>query len=143
MTQANNRSPFGKWYDQHKDSLSEKRKQKYQDDPEYRKKAIARARRYRQDKSKSRTDLPHEYKYSAREAADTLGVTTNELRAWRLRDHYPTPFELLGRTYFTEKQVSLLKNLENFLSSKGPKIKQSDREDFENLKAMIYANWSE
>lgn len=138
---SSNAAYFHKWYDQKKDALSEARKKRYKTDPEYRKKCIANARRYRQRKAEERQDIPPQYKYSSRDAADAVGVTTNDLRAWRLRDHYPTPMTVLGRQYFTETQVALLQRLNNFLTQHGPRIKQEDRPAFEDLKALIAANW--
>jgi hypothetical protein len=40
-------STFGKWYEKHKQRLSEKRKKRYAQDPEYRQRALEASRRHR------------------------------------------------------------------------------------------------
>lgn len=144
-SRANNvqaKTYFRKWYGAKKDAISEARKTKYHTDPEYRAKALANARKQRQARNdKTRPEALRTFKYSAREAADLIGCTTNELRAWRVRDYYPTPFYWAGRTYYSEMQVQLMQKLQAFLEANGPRIKQDDREAFEDLKTLIATNW--
>ncbi len=45
---------YKKWYENNKQSFAERRKQRYRDDPEYRKKAVERAREYRMRKKLER-----------------------------------------------------------------------------------------
>ena len=63
MTDARSRSEYYRtYYEDHRTDLSEKRRDRYQNDPEYREKAKEDARRYRQRKKAEREQLRAEGK---------------------------------------------------------------------------------
>ena len=63
MTDARSRSDYYRqYYEDHRDDLSDKRRDRYQTDPEYREKAKAAARLYRQKKKAERDQLRAEGK---------------------------------------------------------------------------------
>ena len=130
MTEASRR-----WYRCHKQEFSEKRKQRYREDPEYRRKALENAKRQRKC-----SPVPKDYEYSMAGAAQELGVSLFTIRRWKNNDFFPEPAKFNGKLYFKASQIVLLQGLVDFFD-KGKKIKRYDSQ-LQALLAFIYSNWS-
>jgi hypothetical protein len=72
-----------KWYQQHKQELSEKRKRRYAEDSEHRQRAIESSRRSRRGERISTVLLPPDAPISLAQAAKRLGVGVSTLHEWR------------------------------------------------------------
>jgi len=100
-----------KWYQQHKQELSEKRKKLYADNPEYRKQRIEASRKYR--RGERTPAVPTDAPISFSEAAKRVGIGASTLREWRRKKLFPEPKHRKGHLFFTENQVSLLREIKH------------------------------
>src|SRR5437762_14367365 len=73
-------SSYQKWYQQHKQELSEDRKKRYREDPEYRQNLIEASRRYRA--CELTPALPAGL-LCLKDAAQRIGVGLSTIRGWR------------------------------------------------------------
>jgi len=145
LTFTKKKSSYQKWYEQHKQELSEDRKNRYREDPEYRQRRIEASRNYR--KGELRPPVPAGL-LSVKETAERIGVGMSTLRGWR-RMHLsnngkllPEPQVFKGRPFFTEKQIEALRSLKDFFKKyrmRSPKISQPI---LAQLSAFIFANWN-
>lgn len=133
-----NESSSSRWYRKNKQQLSEKRKQRYAQDPEYRKRAVEASRRRRRGE-RSLTGPPQDAPISFAEAAEQIGVSRSILREWRRRNFFPEPKHNNGRLWFSEKQVLLLKQLKDRVYKKRRWYLKSDR--FREVITSTFANW--
>lgn len=122
---------FQKWYKDNKGALSERRKKRYREDPEYREKVLARNRA-----KKTSVTVPPNF-ISLVSAAESLGITPFVLRYWCQKEYYPAPTRLGNRDYLTRHQLSLLEPLRDFLQEK-----TRDATRLDNIVALIYSNWT-
>ena len=134
-------STFKVWYDKHKEEFSAKRKQKYQEDAEYRAAAMANAKARRDALREDSPPNPEGYDYNFQEAADELGITIWALREWRKKAYFPEPKLYKGSFWFTAFQVNLLQKLQTFFEIRGVRISASKKADLEELVSLIYSNW--
>lgn len=131
---------FARWYEEHKDELSQKRKQRYANDPEYRQKALD-ARKKQLEANRGLSPLNPAYTTTFSEAAEELGITIWRLRNWRKNHYFPEPYPYGKFLYFTDRQMALLSKLNEFIGEK-PRLGKEDKGTLEELTNFIFANWS-
>ncbi len=133
------KSSYKKWYEQHKEQISAKRKTLYAENAEYRKRAVEASRKSR--RGERTPPVPVDAPIPFAEAAESLGIGKSTLREWRRKKLFPEPKHHNRGLWFTQNQVSLLKGLKAFFQKyrMSPwKIKQ-DR--LKEVRAFISANW--
>lgn len=128
---------YKRWYEKHKQALSDKRKNRYKTDSEYREKALENRRR----NVKAQEPLPPKYEFNFQQAADELGVSIWRLREWRRRGYYPQPFEHGRSQYFTQTQLDSMTKLRNFLNTTQGRFTEEAKDHLQDLVNLIYANW--
>jgi hypothetical protein len=139
MLKINIKKPYRKWYEKNKERLSAKRKQRYADDPEYRQRAIERSRRHRRGESPA--PLPADG-VSFPEAALRVGVGISTLREWRSKGWFPEPTRHNHAFWFAEAQLQLLIKLKEFLRKYKMRLDTYQRDEFNQLREFIQANWN-
>ena len=147
------KSNFQAWYIKNKDSLSEKRKRRYEEDPEYREKVKAAARKRWQDQRKARGGgeprtrggnsprvLPVGGRdvlvYGVSEYASRVDRDVQTISAWEERGIVPSPtvIDELGRRWYSESHMDLVAKVsKRFRSSGGRRLA--------DLKVKIWAAW--
>jgi hypothetical protein len=128
----NKQSTFGKWYEKHKQRLSEERKKRYAQDPEYRQRQLEASRRHR--RGERSLPKPPDAPIFFAQAAERTGIGVSTLREWRRKKYFPEPQHHNGRLWFSEKQVLLLENLKQFFRLNGRKPRHIK---LERLKAVV------
>jgi hypothetical protein len=131
---------FREWYAKNKEQLSEKRKQRYAQDPEYRERAMEASRKYRHDQSTPIVP-PSDAPISFAEAADRIGRHVSTLHEWRRKKYFPEPKHYSSRLWFGEGQVLLLTKLKEFLRANGRKPRSIKLERLKKVVAFIEVNW--
>lgn len=132
---------FKRWYEQNKEKLAARRKERYYSDPEYRRKAIENSRSFRSTRSRRVQPLGG-YVVSLPAMLETLDITVWQFREWRVKNYFPEPSKFGREIWFTENQRSLLAVLTNFLSGRR-RLSKSEKEELAGLVSMIYANWND
>lgn len=138
---ATNANPFGSWYQKNKKSLSDKRKERYKSDPEYRAKAIENRKRQIERTPKMRDLKPEMYTVSFSMAAEAMEVSLWKLRNWREQDYIPEPHRHGRELWFTNQQLLLMKDLATFFNTYGPRPPKEVEDEFQELIAFIAVNW--
>lgn len=138
---ATNSTPFKTWYKKNKKALSEKRKERYKNDPEYRAKALENRRRQIERTPKVRDSRPEVYTHSFAQAAEAIGVSTWRLRSWRDNNYYPEPYKHGRELWFTQQQVYLLKDIVTFFDKHSARMTKAAEEDLQELVAFVTVNW--
>ena len=133
-------SSFSKWYakPENRAELSRRRKEKYQQDPDYRRKVIERSASRRINE---RGPLPEGFTYHMEQAAEQVGVTIWTLREWRKKNYFPEPPDYLGKLWFSQSQVNLLGQLREFFEVHGRRVGVRTKPMLEDLVSLIYSNW--
>jgi hypothetical protein len=128
------------WYQENKQRLSEERKRRYAEDPEYRKQALKASERQR--RGERTPPIPPDAPISFAEAAKRTGIGVSTLHEWRRKKYFPDPKRHNGRRlWFTENQVQLLKNLKEFFRKDGRKPWKIKRDGLKEVVASIGAGW--
>lgn len=130
---------FAKWYGNNKEQLSDKRKERYHNDPVYRQQVLA-SRAKHLEKIRVLTSLNPAYTTTFSEAAEELGITLWRMRNWRTNHYFPEPFQHGKFLYFTDSQVALLRKLNEFMGDK-PRLSKDDRHTLDDLTNFIFSNW--
>lgn len=138
---ATNSNPFKTWYQKNKQSLSEKRKERYKNDPEYRAKALERRKAQIERTPKLRDSKPEIYAFSFNAVAEELGVSAWRLRNWRENSYYPEPYKHGRELWFTQQQVYLLKDVVKFFDKHGSRLTKVAEEELQELVAFVAVNW--
>lgn len=136
----NKANAFSKWYESNKESLAEKRKQRYANDPEYRERAKAN-RANQLAKTRSSTPLPDRYTTTFQDAAEELGIGIWKFRHWRKNNYFPEPYQFGKYLYFTDSQIDLLGALEAYLANY-PRLPGHAKPELDNLVNLIHTNWN-
>lgn len=119
MSETTNNA-FKKWYEKGKDKLSEKRKQRYQTDPEYRAKYLARAAKRRAEfPPPSRAGQPRirevggkpQEVFSIGETSQMIGIGPQTIRQWEAAGTIPPPSVEGVHRLYTNTQIKQLKEL--------------------------------
>jgi hypothetical protein len=138
------KSNYSSWYEKNKQRLSEKRKKRYAEDSEYRKRAREASRRYRGGERTPMTPPAHA-PFSFAEAAKCIDVGESTLREWHKEQFFPEPKRHNGRRlWFSNKQILLLKKLKDRVHGKRRWYMKVDRfkvDRFEEVIASTWANW--
>src|SRR4051794_36676 len=87
---------FSRWYKANKERLSQERRQRYAQDPEYRQRQLEASRRRRRGESTPRMP-PNDAPISFGEAAKRIGVGVSALSSWRTKQYFPAPSIHSGR----------------------------------------------
>lgn len=132
------REYFSGWYAKNRQRLSEKRRERYQSDPELRKRMIENATRRR---AETRKAPPDGYTHTFDRTSKELGVPVWTLREWRRKNYFPEPLEFGRGVYFTQNQILLMKKLAEFFQTHGPRLRALDRGELQKIVSLIYSNW--
>jgi predicted DNA-binding transcriptional regulator AlpA len=133
-------SSFRRWYAKNRQMISENRRQRYAQDPEYRQRALEASRRRRRGE-RGLTKPPEGAPISFAQAAEHIGVSVSTLHEWRRKKLFPEPTHYGGRIWFSETQVSQLKKLREFFTANGRKPRSIKMERLKNVVTSIYADW--
>jgi hypothetical protein len=133
---------FDKWYKTHKEDFNSQRRKRYQNDPKYKARVLASARKARDDRRKQNPKPPG-YNVSLVAAAEELGVTIWTLRNWRKMEYFPEPNKFdHWELWFTEAQVRLLARIQHYLDSNSIKrLSAVQRAELQIIVKQIYAEW--
>ena len=126
------------WYEANKQWLSEKRRQRYASDAEFRAKAVERSRKHVQAKVHPVTDG---HTVSFESAAKQIGITIWVLRDWRRKGYFPDPVRRSGNLWFTEHQITLLQKLRTSWHRIWFESRHLREERLEELREVIKSNW--
>lgn len=117
------------YYRQNSEEISEKRKQKYESDPEVREKAVTKSREYREKVREERGGIdmrgrkqgpldPREIElpsgktvraYSSGHIVEELGIAKSTLRKWIKEEKIPvTPYWLKSGRWWTQRMLNAL-----------------------------------
>ena len=113
-------TPFGVWYDTHKDEFNEKRKARYDNDPDYRESVLQRQREYRRTHKslvKPKPLVKKARNYNGRmvlvfrisHVSEAIGVSVQTIVAWEAQGLIPGTTVEANQRYYTNYQISLLK----------------------------------
>src|SRR5437763_811710 len=130
------------WYEKNKERLSAKRKKRYAENSAYRQRLVETSRRRRSGEQPPPTPpVPADAPISFEEAADRLGKGLSTLREWRRRQFLPEPTRHNRGLWFSEKQVTLLGKLKEYLEEYGncrrPQMKLAQLKE---VRAFIASN---
>jgi hypothetical protein len=141
MAQQKKPSPFCRWYEknENKQRLSEKRKKRYAEDPEYRQRALEASRRRRQ--GKPNLPRPADAQISFAEAAERTGRSVPTLHVWRRKKYFPEPKHYGGRLCFNENQVLQLTKLKEVIRVYRNRRGNVKRGALKEAVSLIAANW--
>lgn len=134
------KNAYKDWYARNKEKLAQRRAERYKSDPAYREKVISASREHR--RNNKGPSVPEGYSFTMSSASDALGISIWTLREWRKKDYFPEPLDFKGCRWFTEGQVAMLARLRDFFELHGTRVKKGDRQDFDDLVSLVYANWS-
>lgn len=130
---------YARWYERNKEALSEKRKRRYREDPEYRKACLER--KAKQSRARSVPPVPEVYTHNFKEAAEALDVSLYKLRNWREKGHFPEPYYHPKGRYFTEAQLNLLQELRDFHEDHSRPYSEDEKVKLQEISDLIHANW--
>jgi predicted DNA-binding transcriptional regulator AlpA len=133
------KSTFRNWYAKNKHRLSQERKQRYAQDPEYRQRALEASRRRRRGESTLRTRPEGFISFS--EAKERIGVSLSALYEWKKREYFPEPKVHSGRFWFSEKQVLLLTKLKEVIRVYGKRRGKVKQHQLKEMVTLIGASW--
>lgn len=141
---------FQKWYSNNKGKFNASRKSRYHSDPEYREQAIARAREYRATRRREapETHEPKIIMHNGHEVrvfrigavASMIGASTGFIRKMEAMGVIPIPTVESAHRFYTEAQVSLLRDLVQELF-KHPINSAARAQALEEQRAIINHNW--
>lgn len=140
-SKADGNEAYKRWYAKHRKELSERRKLRYQNDPEYRAKALAQKKK-QMERLREQHKVPEGYTLSLQSIAESLGVTIWTLREWRKKDYFPEPLKAGRNLLFTENQLGLLSHIEAFIKGAGKRLSRDQREKLVDVVNFVHANWS-
>jgi hypothetical protein len=135
------KTPFSRWYEKNAEALSEKRKARYKNDPEYRAKCLDRKTRQRALTAAEAIDP--KYTHPMKVAAAELGTTLWTIRSLRDKGLIPEPYFYSRGFHFTAAQVESLRPLIKMLSDSPQSLAQLAKSvEFQDACDLIRANWS-
>ena len=134
-------SGYRRWYAKNKESLSEKRKKRYAEDPQYRERQLESSRRYRRGERTPKTP-PDDAPISFGEAAERIGVSGSTLHEWRRKGYFPEPKHQNGRVWFSDRQILLLGGLKEVIRVYGKRRGKVKQEQLDQVRASISAGWN-
>jgi hypothetical protein len=129
---------FRRWYKANNERLSQERKRRYAEDPEYRERALEASRRYRRGERSLRRP-PDNATISFAQAAERIGISVSSLHSWRRQKLFPEPKHHSGRLWLSENQVCLLEDLKEKVHGRRRWYMKTDR--FKEMIAYVRDNW--
>lgn len=138
---TNSTNAFKTWYQKNKQALSEKRKERYKNDPEYRAKALENRKKQIERTPKLKDSRPEIYTHNFAQAAEFLGVSSWRLRNWRENSYYPEPYKHGRELWFTQQQVYLLKDIVTFFDKHSARMTKDIEDELQELVAFVAVNW--
>lgn len=107
---------FAKWYELNRERLSNKRKDRYNSDPEYRERVLTNSRKSRKSKERPVVQVVtvsgQDYNaLSIAEACEKIGISVETMIKWEKSKVVPaTPFRLTGRRtrWYTHGMVDVI-----------------------------------
>lgn len=133
---AKQSAAYAKWYAKNRAVLSERRKKRYAEDPDYRARILKSAADTRAVERGS-DNAPDGYQWNQTEVCSRLGIYSADLKRWRDQEFIPEPVEAKNQLMFTEEQVQLLDKLAKYFALGGKK----DDAQRAAITTEIYANW--
>lgn len=130
---------YSRWYERNKEALSEKRKKRYREDPEYR--AACLARKALQTKEQTSEPVPEQYVMNLTDTAEALDVSLWKLRSWREKGYYPEPYTHARGVYFTTAQFNAVASLRDFFDENAGVMTEDVSLKLQGLTDLIRANW--
>lgn len=147
------------WYEQNKDAISERRRERYHNDPEYRAAVLEQSRQHREKKKAERAAfLANPYivigdKKVPAMTVETLeketGVDKARLKYLQKAEYLPPALTTRPVRLYTLGQVELIKELEAYLAEHSQFLRstrteegQAARAGLDALITTIHANWS-
>jgi hypothetical protein len=140
-----NNEYFAKWYEANKQKIADRRKERYQNDPEYKAKVLANSKRSRSPKFIDRgagrivgKDGVERNAYSLAEASVLLGVSRETLVAWVKGGLVPAnPFA----NFYTIGQVNAVRYAIELRKQEGKRV-HIKRSDF-GFAEIVSERWNE
>lgn len=136
---------YADWYAKNKKRLSDKRKERYYSDPEYRAKVLSYSKRKRENSGGPPSIEINGAKVplmTLTEAAEAVNVSRESMLNWEKKGLLPeTPYRLTERRvrYYTKSMVSVVKRVANSRRSGETRIRvSSDDADF---RSQIERGW--
>lgn len=137
------KTAYEKWHDGNKDTLNKTRKDRYHDDPDYRKKQIMAARKYRAETKMPKGAIrgvvrgdPQNY-YPLKVVLEWLQYSEDELLHLEHNNLLKSPAIVDGERYYTKKQVIIVKTLIKKMDS----VTMTDRQ-WGKWKLYLKENWN-
>jgi len=128
------------YYQRNRERNNERRRARYQSDPEHRAKLAGIAAEKWRAKAKAKAKVrPSAYVYDLQGAAEQLGISFWTLREWKQKNYFPQPAVFNGKMWVTQNQLLLLSKLKEAMARSGRSTRQ-ERVDL--AIAMVYCNWT-
>jgi hypothetical protein len=132
---------FAKWYKQHGEDFNEKRRNKYNSDPEYRQRVLATARVAREQRRMAH-EKPDDYTVNHALAAEILGITVWTLRNWRSKNYFPSPKHFRDGAWFKDHQLALLGEIQHFMEVNNVRrLSAAQKAELQPIIERIHAQW--
>lgn len=145
------KNAFKKWYEKDKDKLSEKRKQRYQTDPEYRAKCLARAAQRRAEfpkpprageaRFKEIDGKPREV-FRIGEVSQMIGIGLQTIRSWEASGTIPGPSIESAQRLYTGTQIALMRELAA-LSHQHRYDRENRASVIAEMSAQVWQKWNQ
>jgi hypothetical protein len=144
------------WWEENKARVLRERREKYENDPEYRARVLERTRRNREKKAAERQDALRNFKIngvpvkllSLRETADKLGVEPDRLKYYQKQGYIPKALVTKPNRFYTPVQVEYMRQLTEFLTAHGKDLRRPTSPPgkaaiaaLEGLCKTIHENW--
>ena len=144
------------YYEKNRDHILAKRRERYQNDPDYRKRALERARKYREQKRAEKGSFDNAVlidgvkvpAVSAAEVEKQLGLSDGKLKAYQKEGRIPKAFVSHPVRLYTQNQITLIKELSDFLAENRSALRRpatdagvKAREQLDQLVTTIKQNW--
>ncbi len=151
-TATDRSATYRRWYKENRTTLSQKRKARYQNDPEYRAKIIAAAKR-RRDQGQVESNRKFQRLVATASGnkrvdvfpigtvATQLGCNAQMLRNWEKRGWIPPSSFSDTQRLYTRAQIKLMKKLQAFME-KHRRVKRAQNR-FDKIRSEIDAQWGQ
>ena len=144
------KSAYRRWYEKNKEQFNAKRRQRYQEDDEYREKALENTRTYRSEgvRHPELADTPMYREWNGElievfrisTVAEMIGRSVQAIRKWEKNEIIPKPYFGRGHRVYTANQIKLLKKVAAF-SDKYRYNRAKYYAKLEKLVNEVYEKW--
>lgn len=138
-----------KWWEKNKDSISAARRKRYQEDPEYRKSALAHSKAHREKKRKEREAFranPTMKIGNSTVPALTIdhleqsyGITKARLKYLQKAGYIPAALVVRPLRLYTHNQLALIQELESYLADKSQFLRATRTKEGQDARAGLDA----